>query len=90
MKKYVQIKTFVELLCQLKKITIRFNRYMKSDKTCITYADLESLIKILDNCKNNPGKSSTTNIGEHIPCGHSTSTIWTFYNIENKHSLYSI
>ena len=83
MKKYVQIKTFVELLCQLKKITIRFNQYMKPDKTCIIYADLESLIKIIDNCKNNPEKSSTANIGEHIPCGYSTSTIWTFYNIEN-------
>ena len=32
---------------------------MKSDKTpCIIYADLESLIKKIDICENNPGKSS--------------------------------
>ena len=38
---------------------------MKSDKTpFIIYADLESLIKKIDNCKNNLEKSSTTKIGE--------------------------
>ena len=26
--------------------------------------------------------------GEHIPCGYSMSTIWVFYHIENKHTLY--
>ena len=50
---------------------------MKSDKTpCIIYTDLESLIKKIDNCKNNPEKSSATKIGNHIPCGYSMSTIW--------------
>ena len=35
-------------------------------------------------------RTSTTNTkpGEHIPCGHSMSTIWPFDNIENKHRLY--
>ena len=28
-------------------------------------------------------------IGEHIPCGHSVSTIWAFDHIENKHTLHS-
>ena len=49
--------------------TLIFNQYTKSDKTpCIIYADLKSLIKIIDNCKNNPEKSSTLKTGEYIPC----------------------
>ena len=47
---------------------LQFNRYMKSDKmSYIIYADLESLIKKIDGCANNPEKSSTTKIGEHVP-----------------------
>ena len=62
---------------------------MKSNKTpCMIYSDLESLIKKICNCKNNPEKSSTTKIGEQIPCGYSMSTIWAFGNVKNKHSLY--
>ena len=33
----------------------------------IIYADIESLIKKTDGCANNPEKSSTTKITEHIP-----------------------
>ena len=36
--------------------------------SCIIYADAEYLIKKIDGCANNPEKSSTTKIGEHIPC----------------------
>ena len=43
--------------------------------TCIIYADIESLIKKMDGCANNPENSSATKIGEHIPCGYSMSTI---------------
>ena len=39
-------------------------------------------------CRNNPENSSTTKIGEHIPCGYSMSTILGFDHIENKHTLY--
>ena len=68
---------------------LKFNQYMESDKPpCLIYADIESLIKKICRCANNPEKYSTTQIGEHIPCGYSMSTIWTFDNIENKHSLY--
>ena len=42
----------------------------------------------MDRCVNNPEKSSTMKIGEHIPCTYSMSTIWTFDNIKNKHTLY--
>ena len=44
---------------------------MKSDKMPqIIYTDLESLIKKIDGCKNNPENSSVRRIGEHIPCGY--------------------
>ena len=66
-----------------------FNLYMKSDKMpYIVYTDIESLIKKLDRCANNPENSLTTKIGENIPCGYSMSTIWAFDHIENKHILY--
>ena len=46
-----------------------FNQCQKSDKVLsITYADLDFLIKKVDECKNNPEKSSTTEVGEHVPC----------------------
>ena len=55
---------------------------MISDKMpCIIYVDTESLIKKLDGCANIPENSSTTKIGEHIPCGYSMSTIWAFDHI---------
>ena len=68
---------------------LEFNQYMKSDKTpYIIYADTESLIRKIDRCANNPEKSSKTKIGQHIPCEYSMSTIWSFDNIENKHTLH--
>ena len=42
----------------------------------------------IDGCANNPEKSSTMKIGEHIHCGYSMSTIWRFGHIEKKHTLY--
>ena len=72
-----------------KEKILEFNQYMKSDKIpCIIYADIESLIRKIDRCANNPENSSTTKIVEHIPSGYSVSTIWAFDNIENKRSLY--
>ena len=62
---------------------------MKSDKMpYIIYADIEFLIQKIDNCKNNPEKSSTAKVGEHIPCGYSMLTIWTFDHIKKEHGLY--
>ena len=55
---------------------LEFKKYMKSDKMPnIIYADIESLIRKIDGCENNPENSSTTKIVEHIPCGYSMSTI---------------
>ena len=68
---------------------LQLSQYMKSEKMLyMIYADLESLIKKVDGCANNPQKSSTTKMGKHIPCGYLTSTICAFDHIENKHTLY--
>ena len=65
-----------------------FNQYQTSDKIpSIIYADVESLIKKVDGCKNNPEKLSTRKIGQNIPCGYSMSNIWTFDGIENMHEV---
>ena len=55
---------------------LEFNQHINSDKMpYIKFADIESLIKKIDECVNNPENSSTTKIGEHIPCGYSMPTI---------------
>ena len=61
---------------------LKFNQYMKSDKTpCTIYAILRPWLKKRDNCKKNPEKSSATKIGEHL-------IWWAFDNVENELSLY--
>ena len=67
---------------------LEFNQYQKSDKApFVIYAGPECLIEKIDGCKNNPEKSSTTKVGEHIPSGFSVSTISSFKCIENKHDV---
>ena len=67
---------------------LEFNQYWKSNKIrSIIYADLESLIKKVEGDKNNPEKSSTTKVGEHIPCRYSMFTIQAFVYIENNHGV---
>ena len=49
---------------------LEFNQYMKSDKMpYIIYAYVESLIKKIDGCANNPQNSAKAKIGEYVPCG---------------------
>ena len=61
---------------------LEFNQHMKSDKMpYIIYADIESLIKKVNGCANNPENFLTTKVGEHIPCECSMSTIWAFDHI---------
>ena len=68
---------------------LEFNQYMKSHKMSYTiYAGIESLIKKIDGRANNPEKSSTIKIVEHIPWWYSTWTIWAISQIENKYTLY--
>ena len=53
----------------------------------IIYAEIESLIKKIDQFANNSGNSSTKNRWA-IPCGYSMPTIWAIDNIENKNILH--
>ena len=50
----------------------------------IIYADLESLIKRKDGCKNKFEKWSTVKVGKQIPCGYSIPMLWTCDGIEDK------
>ena len=62
---------------------------MKSEKMpYIIYTDIESLIRKMDKCANDPKNYSTTIAGDHIPWECSMSTIWAFDHIEIKHTLY--
>ena len=66
----------------------QFKQDMKLDKiSYIIYDYLESLIRKIDGCANNPQNSLTPKIDELIPHGYSISTMWAFNRIENKHSL---
>ena len=76
-------KDFCAIEMPSQKYILQFNQYMESVK----YADLPSLMKKIDGCANNSEKSSANEIGEHITCRYSMSTIWAFHHIENKHTL---
>ena len=78
-----QNKDFCGIVVPSEKDNIlELNQYMESDKMpYIVYADIESLIKKIDGCVNNPENSSRTKVGKHIPCGYSMSTIWAFDHI---------
>ena len=55
---------------------LEFEQYIKLDKmSYIIYVDIESLIRKIEECANNPENSSRSKIGEHIPWGYSMSTI---------------
>ena len=61
---------------------LEFNQYQKFDKApFIIYADLECKIEKIDECKYNPGNSSTTKVSKHILSGFSMSTIYSFRSI---------
>ena len=78
-EKVCKYKNFCAIVILSEKDNIlELNQHMVSEKMpYITYADIEYLIKKIDRCANNPENSST--IGEHIPCGCSMSSIWTFF-----------
>ena len=68
---------------------LEFKEHWKSDKTLsFIYANLQSLIKKIDGCKNNSEKPSTIKVTKNSPCGYSMYLIWTFHGIENKHNVY--
>ena len=65
------------------------NQYWKSDKTpSMIYADLESLVKVVDGCKHDSKNSSATKGGEYVSCEYSMSKIGTFDGLEDNHDIY--
>ena len=75
---------YVQMPEEDKKI-LKYNQGEKSMKVpFIIYADLESLIEKMNTCHNNPGKSSTTKINKHTPCGYSLFTQCSFDTTKNK------
>ena len=69
---------------------LEFKQDQKSDKVpFIIYSDLECLIEKIDGCKNNPEKSSTSKVSEHIPSDFSMSTISSFKSMQNKNDVYT-
>ena len=64
---------------------LEFNQYINSDKVpYIIYPDSKHV------CANYAENSSTTNIGEHIPCGYAISTVWGFDHINIVYVVESI
>ena len=68
-KKVRENKDFCDVVIPSEETNLlEFNQYHESDKKAfVIYADLESLIEKMDRCRNNPEKSSTTKVGEHVP-----------------------
>ena len=51
----------------------------------IIFADMESLLKKIDTCHNNPKRPSTSKINLHTACGYSLFTHCSFDATKNKH-----
>ena len=67
---------------------LAFNQYQKYDKVpFIIYADIERIIERIDECKNNPEKSSTTKVSDHIPSGFLMCTLCSLRSTGNKRDL---
>ena len=46
----------------------------------IVYVDIECLLENISTCRNDPKKSSTININEHVPSGYSLLSYCSFGN----------
>ena len=63
----------------------KYNHGVKSMKIPFTvYADLESLLKKIATCHNNPKKSSATKINKYILSGYS---LFTHYSVDTAKKL---
>ena len=54
----------------------------------VIYADLECFLEKMSTCINNPNKSSTTKINNHVPSGYSIFTHCSFDESKNKLNYY--
>ena len=65
---------------------LKFNQYIKSDKIPYIICWPWIFDSKINGCANNSEKSSTTKVGERVPCGYSMSTRWAFDSLETKHT----
>ena len=79
-KKNLKNKDFCNVIMLSKDNKIlEFSQYQKSNKApFIIYADLQSIIEKIDECKNNPENYSTAKVSKHVPSSFSLSTISLF------------
>ena len=75
-------------MCPENSKILEVNKYQKSDKApFVIYSDLECLIERIDESKNKPESSSTTEVSKHISSGFSMSTI-LFKGTKSRHDVY--
>ena len=68
---------------------LKYNHGEKSMKVPFTiYADLESLLEIMNTCHDNPKTSSTNKMNKHTPSGYSLFTHCSFDTTKNKFDYY--
>ena len=69
--------------------TLKCNHGEKSLKVpFIIYADLESLLKKIHSCQNNPEKSYTEKKAKHTPSDYALFTCCSFDALKNKLDFY--
>ena len=74
--KVFEVKDYCYIEMPEKDTFIKYHPGVKSMRSPFAvYADIESLLKKMDNCINDPSKSSTTKINEHEMYGYSWSLI---------------
>ena len=72
-----------------KGATLKYNHGVNSmGNPHVIYADIESLLKKMDTCTNDPDKSSTTQKNKHEMCGYSLITHCSFDEKNNKIDYY--
>ena len=78
---------YIEML--KKGASLKYHPGVKSMKAPFAvYADLESLLKKIDTCSNDPDKSSTTKLNKHEMCGYSLATHCSFDEKNNAIDYY--
>ena len=72
-----------------KDASIKYNPGVKSMRASYAiFADIESLVKKMDTCTNEPDKSATTQLNKHEMCGYSLVTHSSFDEKNNAIDYY--
>ena len=69
---------------------LEFNQQQKSNEAAfIIFTDLECIIETIHGPKNNPGKSSTTKVSQHIPPAFSMSTMMMHFESQKTSMMHT-